>query len=54
MEISLFLNNNLLNFGGYIDPGTGSMVIATIISAFVGIGLTFKMYWYKIKEKLNK
>jgi len=36
----------------YIDPGTGSIVIQAIIGALVGVGITLKIYWYKIKEKL--
>jgi len=36
----------------YIDPGSGSLVIQMIIGALVGVGITIKLYWYKIKEKL--
>ena len=38
----------------YIDPGTGSIVIQAVIGALVGVGITLKIYWYKIKEKLLK
>jgi len=34
----------------YIDPGTGSLVIQMIIGGLVGVGITCKVYWYKIKE----
>jgi hypothetical protein len=37
---------------GYIDPGSGSIVIQMIIGALVGIGITIKLYWYKLKEKI--
>jgi len=37
----------------YIDPGSGSMIIQMIIGALVGVGITLKIYWYKIKEKLS-
>ena len=37
----------------YIDPGSGSAIIYILISAFVGIGMTFKIYWNRIKEKLT-
>ena len=42
------MNNILL----YIDPGSGSIIIQAIIGALVGVGITAKIYWYKIKEKL--
>ena len=35
----------------YIDPGSGSMIIQMLIGALVGVGITMKIYWYKIKEK---
>ena len=38
----------------YIDPGSGSIVIQAIIGALVGVGITLKLYWYKIKEKIQK
>ena len=37
----------------YIDPGSGSMIIQMIIGALVGVGITIKIYWYKLKEKLS-
>ena len=36
----------------YIDPGSGSLVIQIIIGALVGAGITIKIYWYKLKEKI--
>ncbi len=35
----------------YIDPGSGSMIIQMIIGVLVGVGITVKIYWYKLKEK---
>jgi len=29
-------------------------VIAIIMGILVGIGLTLKLYWFKIKEKISK
>ena len=37
----------------YLDPGTGSIVIQALIGALVGIGITLKIYWYKLKEKIS-
>jgi len=38
----------------YIDPGTGSIVFQALIGALVGLGITIKIYWYKIKERLMR
>lgn len=34
---------------GYIDPGTGSLIIQGVIGAIAAIGVTMKLYWHKIK-----
>jgi len=36
----------------YLDPASGSLVIQLIIGALVGVGITVKVYWYKIKGKI--
>jgi len=41
------------NAYAYIDPGSGSMIIQMLIGVLVGLGITLKIYWYKIKEKLS-
>lgn len=35
----------------YVDPGTGSLFIQAILGILVGIGITTKIYWHKLKEK---
>lgn len=37
----------------YIDAGSGSVVIQMIIGALVGIGITLKLYWYKLKTNFT-
>ncbi len=37
----------------YIDPGTGSFLVQGIIAAVIGIGVTGKLYWSKIKAFLT-
>lgn len=58
MEISdgIFLLDGftLLKTINYIDPGSASAVIAIIIGGIVGAGMTLKMYWFKIKQKITK
>ena len=51
----------LLVFGGstisdayaYIDPGSGSIVIQALIGALVGVGITLKVYWAKIRMAID-
>jgi hypothetical protein len=38
----------------YLDPGTGSIMIQALIGALVGVGITLKVFWYKIKMKLTR
>ena len=37
----------------YIDPGSGSLIIQMLIGAIVGVGITLKLYWYKLKEAIS-
>ena len=34
---------------GYIDPGTGSLIVQSVIGAIAAIGVTLKLYWHKLK-----
>ena len=53
--LNLLLNGfSLIKITGYIDPGSATAIIAMIIGAIAGIGMTLKMYWFKIKHKLSK
>ncbi len=45
-----FLLNNL----GYIDPGALTGFMAIVIGGIVGAGMTLKLYWYKIKQKISR
>lgn len=50
--IGLLVNSFFISDAfAYLDPGTGSMFIQVIIGAIVGVGITLKIYWYKIKDK---
>ncbi len=35
---------------GYIDPGTGSLWLQTIIALLAGMGVTVKIYWQRFKQ----
>lgn len=50
----LFTGSLSSNAYAYIDPGSGSVIITMIIGALVGVGMTAKLYWVKLKEKFSK
>lgn len=43
----------LETFAIYIDPGSGSIIIQAIIGALIGVGITVKIYWVKLKLRLS-
>ena len=38
----------------YLDPGTFSIVLQSILAAIAGVAATYKMWIYKLKNLLNK
>ena len=48
------LNFSISTISGYIDPGSAMAVMAMIIGAVAGAGMTLKLYWFKIKEKISR
>ena len=48
------INFSLTTISGYIDPGSATAFMAMIIGAIAGAGMTVKMYWFKIKQKISK
>jgi|APSaa5957512535_1039671.scaffolds.fasta_scaffold42889_2 hypothetical protein len=38
----------------YIDPSSATMFIQVIVGALVGVGITIKVFWYRIKDKFTK
>jgi len=55
LDFNLLLNGfSLIKISGYIDPGSATAIMAMIIGAIAGIGMTLKMYWFKIKLKFSK
>ena len=45
---------SLTTISGYIDPGSATAFMAMIIGAIAGVGMTLKMYWFRIKQKMSK
>ena len=33
---------------GYIDPGTGSVLIQGLVAAFAAVGVAMKLYWHRL------
>ena len=55
LDFNLLLNGfSLIKIPGYIDPGSATAIMAMIIGAIAGVGMTLKMYWFKIKHKFSK
>ena len=46
----LGLNSILSMLMGYLDPGSGSLIIQLLIAVFVGAGIFFRARWEKIKK----
>lgn len=36
----------------YVDPGSGSVIVTTILGLIAAIGYTFRKYLYKIKNMI--
>jgi len=55
LDFSFLLNGfSLIKIPGYIDPGSATAIMAMIIGAIAGAGMTLKLYWYKIKHKITR
>ena len=55
LDFDFLLNGfSLIKIPGYIDPGSATAIMAMIIGAIAGAGMTLKLYWYKIKQKITR
>ena len=53
-SIILFFSGTVISDAyAYIDPGSGSIVIQALIGALVGVGITLKVYWAKIRMAID-
>ena len=54
-DFNFLLNGlSLIKIIGYIDPGSSTAIIAMIIGVIAGAGMTLKLYWFKIKNKITR
>jgi len=49
-----FNNKMLETVSLYLDPASGSVLAQMIIAALVGVGISVKVFWFRIKSKLTK
>jgi len=54
LNILPLVNFSITTISGYIDPGSAMAIIAMIVGAVAGAGMTLKLYWFKIREKISK
>ena len=45
---SIIMNNAY----AYIDPGSSTVFLQVIVGVVVGVGITIKVYWEKIKFRI--
>jgi len=38
----------------YIDPGSGSVILQVVLAALLGVGVTIKLFWGKIKSLFSQ
>ena len=50
---AILLAFSLSKYSGYIDPASLSVIVAMIVGVFVGTGMTLRLYWLKLKQKLS-
>ena len=50
---TLGINSIFSMLMGYLDPGSGSLIIQLLIAVFVGAGIFFRARWEKIKKLLG-
>lgn len=53
-SVFIFSQFFISNAYAYIDPGSVSVAFALIIGVVVGAGMTIKLYWIKLKNKLSR
>ena len=52
-SVFIFSQFFISNAYAYIDPASLSVAFALIVGVLVGAGMTIKLYWMKLKNKLS-
>ena len=37
----------------YVDPGSGSVIVTTVLGLIAAVGYTFRKYFYKLKNMIS-
>ena len=45
--------SNLPAVLGYLDPGSGSMIIQMVLGGFAAVAVSLKLFWGRILEMLH-
>ena len=54
LQIFVLLNLLLMSPAyAYVDPGSGSVIVTTILGLIAAVGYTFRKYFYKAKRMLT-
>ena len=51
--VFVLLGSSALPAQAYLDPGSGSLIIQSIIGGVAAIGITLKLYWHKLRVKFG-
>jgi hypothetical protein len=54
MYLPDFLPSMLSNVHGYLDPGSGSMILQVILAAFLVFAVLIRTQWSKIKALFRR
>jgi hypothetical protein len=38
----------------YLDPGSGSLIVQLLLAAFLGVGITIRLFWKRITTFFNR
>ena len=52
--IFTILFSSTINVYAYLDPGTFSIILNSIIALFAGVGVYVTLFWFKIKMIFTK
>ena len=48
--VLIFVNQSY----AYIDPGTGSMLVQTVLAAIAAVSVSIGIFWHRIRSFLNR
>ena len=46
--LSMQASSFIISVLGYIDPGTGSLILQALVASIVGVSIAAKLFWHSI------